>query len=156
MAEEKMAEAAKKSDLRIIIIGLVFFLVAMGGTYFLVSKMMAPLLPEKPAEKLDVSTGNLVSIGEFTTNINDMGSIRYLKFEIFVEVSKENKKNQEIITEAMPIIKDCILSIVSSKTVADLDVRNRDNLKTEIKNQLNKEIGSDVINNVYFTSFIMQ
>jgi len=56
----------------------------------------------------------------------------------------------------MPIIKDCILSIVSSKTVADLDVRNRENLKTEIKNQLNKEIGSDVINNVYFTSFIMQ
>ena len=76
--------------------------------------------------------------------------------EVYVEVSKEDKKNQEIITEAMPIIKDTILSILSSKTVADLDVRNRDNLKGQIKNELNKQIGSKIIQNVYFTSFIMQ
>jgi len=81
---------------------------------------------------------------------------RFLRVEVYVEVSKEDKKNQEIINEAMPIIKDTILSIMSSKTVADLDVRNRDNLKAEIKNELNKKIGSKIIQNVYFTSFIMQ
>lgn len=156
MAEEKTAEVTKKSDLKIIIIGLVFFLVAMAGTYFLISRMMAPLLPENQAEKQEISTGNLVSIGEFTTNINDVGSTRFLKFEVFVEVAKEDKKSQETITEAMPIIKDSILSIISSKTAADLDVRNRENLKAEIKNELNKKIGSNVIHNVYFTSFIMQ
>lgn len=156
MAEEKNAEVTKKSDLKIIIIGLVFFLVAMAGTYFLINRMMAPLLPENSAEKQELSTGNLVSVGEFTTNINDVGSNRFLKFEVFVEVSKEDKKSQEIINEAMPIIKDSILSIISSKTAADLDVRNRDNLKAEIKNELNKKIGSNVIHSVYFTSFIMQ
>lgn len=156
MAEEKTAEVTNRSDLKIIIIGLVFFLVAMAGTYFLISRMMAPLMPEKEAPKQNVATGNLVSIGEFTTNINDVASTRFLKFEVYVEVSKENKKSQEKITEAMPIIQDSILSIVSSKTVADLDVRNRDNLKAELKEQLNKKIGADVIQNVYFTSFIMQ
>ncbi|HQE24156.1 MAG TPA: flagellar basal body-associated FliL family protein [Syntrophomonadaceae bacterium] len=157
MAEEKTAEVTNnKSDLRIIIIGLVFFLVAMAGTYFLISRMMAPLMPEKETQKQDMATGNLVSIGEFTTNINDVASTRFLKFEVFVEVSKEDKKSQEKINEAMPIIKDSILSIISSKTAADLDVRNRDNLKAEIKDQLNKKIGADVIQNVYFTSFIMQ
>jgi len=157
LAEEKTAEVTNnKSDLRIIIIGLVFFLVAMAGTYFLISRMMAPLMPEKETQKQDMATGNLVSIGEFTTNINDVASTRFLKFEVFVEVSKEDKKSQEKINEAMPIIKDSILSIISSKTAADLDVRNRDNLKAEIKDQLNKKIGADVIQNVYFTSFIMQ
>ena len=156
MAEEKTAEVTNRSDLKIIIIGLVFFLVAMAGTYFLISRMMAPLMPEKETQKQDMATGNLVSIGEFTTNINDVASTRFLKFEVFVEVSKEDKKSQEKINEAMPIIKDSILSIISSKTAADLDVRNRDNLKAEIKDQLNKKIGADVIQNVYFTSFIMQ
>ena len=157
MSEEKPAEVTtKKSDLRIIVIGLVFFLVAMAGTYFFISSMMAPLLPEKESEKTATATGNLVSIGEFTTNVNDVAGTRFLRMEVFVEVSKEGKKNQEIITEAMPIIKDTILSIVSSKTVADLDVRNRDNLKAEIKKELNKKIGADIIRNVYFTSFIMQ
>ena len=76
--------------------------------------------------------------------------------EVYVEVSKEDKKNQEIITEAMPIIKDTILSILYSKTVANLDVRNRDNMKGQIKTELNKQNGSKIIQNVYFTSFIMQ
>lgn len=156
MAEEKTAEVTNRSDLRLIIIGLVFFLVAMAGTYFLISRMMAPLMPENQTQKQDMATGNLVSIGEFTTNINDVASTRFLKFEVFVEVSKEDKKSQEKINEAMPIIKDSILSIISSKTAADLDVRNRDNLKAEIKEQLNKKIGAEVIQNVYFTSFIMQ
>lgn len=156
MAEEKTAEVSKRSDFKIIIIGLVFFLVAMAGTYLLVSKMMAPLLPEKQSQKQELATGNLVSIGEFTTNINDVASPRFLKFEVFVEVAKDDKKTQEIITETMPIIKDSILSIISSKTAADLDVRNRENLKAEIKADLNKKIGADVIRNVYFTSFIMQ
>ncbi|MDI9480856.1 MAG: flagellar basal body-associated FliL family protein [Syntrophomonadaceae bacterium] len=157
MSEEKPAEVTtKKSDLRIIVIGLVFFLVAMAGTYFFISSMMAPLLPEKESEKAETATGNLVSIGEFTTNVNDVAGSRFLRVEVYVEVSKEDKKNQEIINEAMPIIKDTILSIMSSKTVADLDVRNRDNLKAEIKNELNKKIGSKIIQNVYFTSFIMQ
>ena len=114
------------------------------------------LLPEKESEKAETATGNLVSIGEFTTNVNDVAGSRFLRVEVYVEVSKEDKKNQEIINEAMPIIKDTILSIMSSKTVADLDVRNRDNLKAEIKNELNKKIGSKIIQNVYFTSFIMQ
>lgn len=156
MTEEKTAEVTNKSDLKIIIIGLVFFMVAMAGTYFLINRMMAPLMPENQTQKQNLDTGNLVAIGEFTTNINDVASTRYLKFEVYVEVAKEDKKSQEKIDAAMPIIKDSILSIVSSKTAADLDVRNRDNLKTEIKNQLNKKIGADVIQNVYFTSFIMQ
>ena len=57
----------------------------------------------------------------------------------------------------MPVLKDEILSILSSQTVADLDVRNRDHLREEIKSCLNKKLGGGKkVTGVYFTSFITQ
>lgn len=156
MAEENTTEVKQKSgfDFKIIIAGLIIFLIAMGASYFLMKSLMAPLLPKEESEQKEVLTGNLVEVGEFTTNIGDITGNRFVKVEVFVEVT--GKKEQEKIQEFMPVIKDSILNILSSKTVADLDVRNRENLKTEIKNELNSKLGNNTIKSVYFTSFIMQ
>lgn len=156
MAEENTLEVKEKSgfDFKIIIAGLIIFLIAMGASYFLMKSLMAPLLPKEESEQKEVLTGNLVEVGEFTTNIGDITGSRFVKVEVFVEVT--GKKGQETMQEFMPIIKDSILNILSSKTVADLDVRNRENLKKEIKNELNSKLGNNTIKNVYFTSFIMQ
>jgi len=158
LVDENTQEAVEKSsiDFKIILIGLVLFIVAMGFSFFLMRSMMAPFLPEKETEKQMESRGNLVSVGEFTTNINDVAGTRFLKVEVFVEVSEENKKAAAEIESYMPIIKDSVLTILSSKTAADLDTNNREKIKLEIKNDLNRKIGSEVIQNVYFTSFIMQ
>jgi len=158
LVDENTQEAVEKSsiDFKIILIGLVLCIVAMGFSFFLMRSMMAPFLPEKETEKQMESRGNLVSVGEFTTNINDVAGTRFLKVEVFVEVSEENKKAAAEIESYMPIIKDSVLTILSSKTAADLDTNNREKIKLEIKNDLNRKIGSEVIQNVYFTSFIMQ
>ena len=158
MVDENTQEAVEKSsiDFKIILIGLVLFIVAMGFSFFLMRSMMAPFLPEKETEKQMESRGSLVSVGEFTTNINDVAGTRFLKVEVFVEVSEENKKAAAEIESYMPIIKDSVLTILSSKTAADLDTNNREKIKLEIKKDLNRKIGSEVIQNVYFTSFIMQ
>lgn len=158
MVDENTQEAVEKSsiDFKIILIGLVLCIVAMGFSFFLMRSMMAPFLPEKETEKQMESRGNLVSVGEFTTNINDVAGTRFLKVEVFVEVSEENKKAAAEIESYMPIIKDSVLTILSSKTAADLDTNNREKIKLEIKKDLNRKIGSEVILNVYFTSFIMQ
>lgn len=157
MAEEKTVEETSKSGLnfKIIIAGLVIFLIAMGASYFLMKSLMSPLLPKEENEKSnEVVTGNLIEVGEFTTNIGDIAGTRFIKVEIFLEVA--GKKGKEDIDEFMPIIKDSILSILSSKSVADLEVRNRERLKEEIKQELNTKLGKDSIKSVYFTSFIMQ
>lgn len=154
---EKASPEIKSSssfDFRILLAGLIIFLVAMGSTYFLMKSVMAPLMPQKEKEVKVMATGDLVSVGEFTTNVNDVAGTRYLKVEVFVQVS--DKKVKDSIDQYMPIIKDSILTILSSQTVADLDVHNRNNLKAEIKKDLNSKIGANVINNVYFTNFIMQ
>ncbi len=157
MAEENSSEVKQKSglDLKIILIGLLIFLVAMGASYFLMKSLMAPLMPKDETKSSEeVLTGGLVSAGEFTTNVNDVAGNRYLKVEVSVEIS--DKEAEESVKEFMPIIRDRILTILSKKTVADLDASNRDNLKEEIKADLNSKLGKGYIKSVYFTNFIMQ
>lgn len=158
MADEKNAEVREKSgfDFKIVLVGLLIFLVAMGASYFMLKSLMAPFMPEEQKEETkEKGTGTIVSIGEFTTNLNDPTGSRFVKVEIYVEMAGEKKKEEEL-KEYMPVMKDTILSILSSKTAADLDVRYREDLKQEIKTKLNKKLGSEMINDVYFTSFIMQ
>lgn len=157
MAEENSSEVKQKSglDLKIILVGLVIFLVAMGASYFLMKSLMAPLMPKDETKSAEeVLSGGLVSAGEFTTNVNDVAGNRYLKVEVSIEI--KDKNSEETINEFMPVIRDTILTILSSKTAADLDAQNRDNIKEEIKAELNKKLGKGYIKQVYFTNFIMQ
>jgi flagellar FliL protein len=158
VAEEKSNENSKKTgiDIKIILIGLVIFLVAMGASYFLMRSLMAPLYPEKEKTETqkELAGGSLISVGEFTTNVSGDEGNHYLKVEVFIEVP--DKKAQKSMEEYMPVIKDTILGVLSSKSIADLDVRNRDALKVEMKKKMNSVLGANVVNSVYFTNFILQ
>jgi flagellar FliL protein len=158
LAEEKQEKTKKSSglDMKIILIGLLIFLVAMGTTYFLMRSLMAPLYPktEDSQKAKEVSGESLISAGEFTTNVGGSEGNHYLKVEVFLEVT--DKKAQKTIEEYMPIIKDSILGVLSSKSMADLDVSNRENIKVEIKKKLNAKLGEKTIDNIYFTNFILQ
>ena len=158
MAEETTTEVKPKigMDVKIILMGLVIFLVAMGASYFLMRSLITPLMPkaETTSTKQSLEAATLITVPEFTTNISDAAGNRYLKVEVSVELG--DKKNSESAKTYMPIIRDSILTILSSKTVADLDVRNRDNIKKEIQTDLNKKLGKDYIKSIYFTNFIMQ
>jgi len=157
LAEEKSTEVKEKSglDYKIILIGLLIFLVAMGASYLLMKSLMAPLMPKAEEATTEVTlSGGLVSAGEFTTNVSDSAGNRYLKVEVSLELSDKKAAEAESIKEVMPIIRDTILTILSSKTVADLD--DREALKEEIKVALNKKLGKGFIKSVYITNFIMQ
>lgn len=157
MTEENNSEVKQKIglDLKIILIGLIIFLVAMGASYFLMKSLMAPLLPQKEEKSNPaVVSGGLVPVGEIATNITDVAGNRYLKVEVTIEV--KDKKSSETVAEYMPVIRDKIISILSSKTAADLDPVNRDNLKEEIKSELNQKFGKGCIQSIYFNNFIMQ
>ncbi len=154
MADESGLDDKAKTgfDLKIIVVGLVFFLVAMGASYLIMNRVLAPILPAKETSS-EVKLGALLSVGEFTTNINDVNGTRFLKVEVTVETEEKKK---EAVNKNMAVIKDTILNTLAAKTVADLDNRNRDNLKAEITDQINATLGAEVIKNVYFTKFIMQ
>lgn len=158
MADDKSPEVKEKPsfDFRIILVGLLLFLVAMGASYFVMRSLIAPLVPESNKKQQELLSGNLIEVGEFTTNINAAGGTRFLKVKVTVEVAADDKKAQETISKYMPVIKDSVLGILAAQSLADLDVRNRNNLKAEIKQDINAKIGGELVKNVYFTDFIMQ
>lgn len=156
MAEEASAKPEEKGssgfDIKIIAIGLVVFMAAMAGSYFIAKSILSPLLPKEEV-KQTTETGEPMAVGEFTININDPSGTRYLKTEVYVEVS--DAKMVEEKAKYMPIIRDQVLSVLATKTVEDLDISHREALKTEIKKKLNRKL-EDKVTNVYFTTFIMQ
>lgn len=154
--EKKKFKAPEISkDVKFIIVGVVLFLVALGCSFIMMKSLLAPLMPQHAAVKQNTETGTLVTVGEFTTNISDPSGTRYVKTEVVIEVEKD-KKTEEEVNGYMPVIKDNVLNILAATTVADLDVRNRELLKQQIKNSLNQALGSDKVKNVYFTTFLIQ
>lgn len=156
LAEEKNTEEVKEKsgfDFKIIVIGLVVFLITIGASYFMLRSLIAPLVPVKESASEGV-TGNLVSVGELTTNIDDEEGTRFLKVEVSIEVEDEGAKEE--VTTFMPIIKDILNSTLASKSVEELKVSNRDNIKQEIKKKINAKLGTELVKGVYFSNFIMQ
>jgi flagellar FliL protein len=142
-------------NLKLMVVGLVL-MIAGGALSFGLSTYFfsnSDALAKK--ETKGVTSGPLVKLGDFTVNIANPEGRRFLKTEIHMEVKDaETQKNIEL---KMPIIQDKVLSVLSSKTLSDLEVYNRDNLKQELLNQINSGLGGDnPIQNIYFTVFIMQ
>ncbi|MGE5417124.1 MAG: flagellar basal body-associated protein FliL [Acidobacteriota bacterium] len=160
MAEETNAKPEQPKsgfDIKMIAIGLVIFLAAMGGSYLIAKSILSPYLPkeEEKTEAKSEEVGVTEAVGEFTVNINDPSGQRFLKTTIFLEVTDKNMQG-EAFAEYKPIIRDQINTILASKTMEDLDVRNREELKKEIKKKVNKELGGEKISKVYFDQIIMQ
>ncbi|NLW44629.1 MAG: flagellar basal body-associated FliL family protein [Syntrophomonadaceae bacterium] len=155
MSEETNGKTVKTSGIGVglIVFGIVLFMLTTAGCYFVIKSALAPLVPQE-MQNQSKANGFLVQLGEFTVNISDVSMSRFLKTEIVIEVT-DSKIKKSMEEEQLPVVRDLIISILSSKTVADLDSPHRARLKEEIKNQLNKRY-KNAVSNVYFNSFIMQ
>lgn len=159
MADEETDLQPKESkfDFKIIIIGVVIFLIALGASYFVLRSVFSPLMPKETAGGgKEVTHGTLFDAGEFITNIDDDSGTRYMKVTVSLELDPNNKKAAEECTTYKPIIRDCILTLIQSKTLADFDPRNRDNVKQEIIKIINDKLGSKMVTNVYFEDIVIQ
>lgn len=68
--------------------------------------------------------------------------------------SEESKKSLE---EKQVIVKDAVISVLSSKNVGQLSSSTyRDTLKTEILKNLSTQLPGSKVNNIYFSKFIIQ
>lgn len=159
MAAELEKEPVEKSsgfDIKIIAIGLVFFLLVVGASYFIIRSLLAPLMPKPEATTTEVAVaeGQIVKAGDFTTNVEDVKGSRYLKVIVYLQYADASAGAES--KASMPIIQDTILGILGSKKVSELDVSHREDIKKEIKTALNKKLGGNKIQEVYFTDFIIQ
>lgn len=103
-----------------------------------------------PKASVAKEEGPVVPIGEFTINLRG-GS--FLKTTIAIEGM--NKKSEAALVAKDAFIKDRINTILSSKTLEDLQPEVREDLKDELVAQLNEVTGNQV-QGIFFLSFVYQ
>lgn len=100
--------------------------------------------------KVAQKEGPVIPVGEFTVNLQGGA---FLKTSIAVEGI--DTKSEETLIAKDAFIKDRINTVLSSKSLSDMQPAVRETLKTELIAQLNDVTGSK-IQNVLFLSFVYQ
>lgn len=154
MAENEQGGEKKGKGHKIFLIaGIVVILLLnllVAGKVFLGGKGK----PAKPEKHVEEEVGATLPLEEFLVNV-DGSNDHYLKTTIALGLKKNvTEKSME---EKIPLIRDAILSVLSTKSLEELSTeRGRSRLKQEIKEHVNKELGSKMIVKVYFTAFATQ
>jgi flagellar FliL protein len=158
--ETQEGKGSKAFPLKLIIILVLVLLVAGGG--FMVWKKMAASKEKKgqvvainDKDKGQLDMGPTYPMETFIVNLQDPSGRRYLKLQIVLELDNENLKQE--IDHRMPQFKDGIISLLSSKTVTDINaIEGKMQLRAELTAMFNQYLKSGKITNVFFMDFIIQ
>jgi flagellar basal body-associated protein FliL len=124
------------------------------------------------SNKVSAETGNIDDIGDgegtggirdaiivpmetVVVNLGGISSNRYLRIQTSLEVDSED--DQKMISEKEVILRDKMISFFSSKTMRDIETEGGlFKLRLELKDVLNRLVGSGIIKQIYFSDFIVQ
>jgi len=177
MAEEEKEENVEEKEkseksgggsniVLIIIIVLLVLLLAVGGivAYLMLSggdeetpdTVKQEKVEKKSRKKSDnLTVGPMYPLDKFTVNLLSENGRRFLVAKINLEEDSEELTSE--LDKKTPLIRDIIISILSSKTVEEITTpKGKEKLKEEIVNQINKYLEDGEIANVYFTEFVIQ
>ncbi len=158
MAEEQVKEEGAKSGgkkkLIFILIPVMLLLIGGGaGAYFFVfhkkkeKKEAPPVAPQK--------IGIMYDLGSFLVNLADKNANTYAKVSITLELS--NQKVQEEVVKRLPIIKDAVINLLSSKTYDQIKTpEGKEELRLELIKRINAILVTGGVQDIYFTQFIVQ
>lgn len=108
---------------------------------------------EKPKEKLP---GPVVTLDTFVVNLNEVGSSRYLKTTIELEV--EDLVAQKELEEQRRLVRDEMLSYLSNLTVKDtMGEAGKNKIKDDLLERADKAVGGkEKVKHLFFTEFVVQ
>jgi flagellar FliL protein len=155
--------AGRKSPIKIIGIIVLAGLLIGGGTAVTLMLLKggddATVAPEavkskkKPAKP--ALLGPIIPLDSFIVNLAGAGGRNYLKIDISLELS--DPAVQQEIANKLPKIRDAILLILSTKTFDDVKTsQGKMLLKEDILMRINDALTSGSVENLYFTSFVVQ
>lgn len=140
----------KKPNLMPVMMGVILVLVlAIGAKVFLGGSKASA----KETAKV-VEVGISLPLEEFLVNLDGSNS-HYLKTSIALGLKKGMTEEQA--KEHVPAMRDAILSVLQTKSLKELSSpKERETLKEEVKEHVNKEVHEEPVVKVYFTAFATQ
>jgi flagellar FliL protein len=160
MAENETEGKKKSNMMLIIILAIVVVLIGGGGTVaflMLQNKESGEASGDNPqqAQAEEAKLGPMVMLDSFIVNLTGGGGNNYLKIDISLELNNQGLETE--ITNKMPLVRDTILMLASTKTFEDIQSsQGKIMLKDELQMRLNSFLKTGRIKNIFFTSFIVQ
>lgn len=167
-APEKAAAAAKAGGLNPGMIALVIalLLIATTGSAFMAVVFLGRAggtgdgaakaeQAAKRAEAKAAQFGPTHEIGNFTVNLADPGERLFIKAGVSVELS--NAEAGAELTSRDPQVKDIVISVLSSRTMADVSsYEGKEAVKKDILGRINRLLTKGKVRSVFFTEFVFQ
>lgn len=116
--------------------------------------------------------GVMYPLDSKVVNLADPGGLRYLQATVVLEFwpmikeydklegeekTKAEEEFKKKIEAIRPVIDDIVMTILSSKTFADIStLEGKQKLKDELINEINKAMGYEGVMAIYFTEFVVQ
>ena len=168
---ENEEEAKPKSSLKLIIIVAVAMLILGGGGayFFLGGKTEAPATAaaegeegaEGDAEAAPVKTEAFYFSLDPRFVVNFVGKSKARFLQVQIDGVTRDSMIKEDVTLHLPKIRNNVLMLLSSKTYNDLNnpegkEQLRQEVLTEIQAIIKEETGHEGVEDIFFTSFVMQ
>lgn len=153
--ETEEAQPPPKSKLKLIVLASTVLLLGVGG-FFGWKWYAARKVVGETTQNLEEM--NIVyPLKSFIVNLADKKGVgkRYLKLTLEVEVAGE--KQRALVNHKVPQLRDTILLMLSSRTIEDItSMEAKLELKQVLLARMNRAVGKNVIQRVYFTEFVVQ
>ncbi len=149
--------------MKTIIILVVVVLVMAGAAFMVVSKFLAPQHPateqeaaEEPSDEPEENVkGEIFMVEELLVNPTGTSGTRFLSASIGLEVA-DHETVLQLEEQKMPV-RDLLITILSSRTVEQLtNAADREMMREEIANRINKLLGPQKVSAVYFVDYVLQ
>jgi flagellar FliL protein len=179
----EIIKAEKKPSMfnpKVLMIGLPIFIVQLVAVYFITANVLlsggqsGPVKEEdqtetnseestegqsgetKEGESSEHSVSGLIfSVDDMIVNPAQTNGKMLLLASLGLAV--EDEESKKVMEEKQVIVKDAIISVLSSKNVTQLgSATYRDTLKTEILKNLAVQMPGSKVSNIYFSKFIIQ
>ena len=169
--EEKEVDSApepkKKSPIILIAVLVVVGLaLAAGISIFVTTKIMADANVESDdGESRHHDAGIFIKLGDpkegMLVNVGGPRAGKYLKAGIVLEMnpgkkSVMNEETKSFQPDAEVKVQDITTQFLRATKIEDFDATKQDELKKQLKDALNAELGSGAVYDVYITSFLLQ
>lgn len=158
--------SGNKSKLIIIVLVaiIVVFAAGVAAYFFVFSKKpntnQQRQVQNASTQQVDVKE-KTYSFTEVLTNLADTDSAKYVKVTVAVGYNASDSKLQKELEDTKsdiktPILRDVIVNVLRSKKASDFTQSGIEQMKKEIKDQMNPHLENGQINNVYFSDLVIQ
>ena len=149
-------EVKEKSGKGLMVVLFVLGLIVLGAATFGGVYLFMKTNKTVSAQQVVVEQ-TYVDLEELTINLADEGGKRYFKGQISIGYDKSNKKIAEEITKNDAVIKDAVIFYFKGQKAEYVnDVNNKETMKEQLMEAINKELQKGKITDLRFKSMIVQ